>query len=227
MKNLKKFTLLLCLLSLSVSGFAQLHFGVKGGLNYSTVSASEYKPSEGPNPEFVITDLDYKSSYHIGMLVQYRMQDFAIESGAYYSVQGGKGVKKVGAAKYEVRADPAYLQIPVLLLYKFNVSDKFKLYPTIGTFVAYGLSGKINKEYTANGNNIHPPVSEDYFNGNVRKIDWGTSAGLNLEYNKFVLGVAYEYGFLRVNSTKVEGNAQTKGKNAHNKNFKASVAYVF
>lgn len=61
-----------------------------------------------------------------------------------------------------------------------------------------------------------------YFSEFANRFDFGGTVGLNLQYNKFILGFSYDQGFLRVNEHKMR-----YADNAYNSNFRCSLSYIF
>lgn len=224
MMNLKKLLLFVAFIAFAYNAHAQFHFGVKAGLNYSTVTASKYSAEN-----MTIDGLDYKPSFHAGLAVQYMMQELGIESGVYYTVLGGKGNTKKSAFEYEVSSDPAYIQVPITFLYKFKVGQASYVYPTIGMYFGYGIGGNVKKEFSLNGN-VQTSTESDYFDDSRKKFDFGPTVGLNFEYQKFLVGLGYDYGLKRVNEVNVNAGksaSQKSERNSHNSNFKLSVGYIF
>ncbi len=63
-----------------------------------------------------------------------------METGLYYIEKGGK--KDLGGGK-KMTYDLNYLEIPVLVKYKYEVDDEFTVEPFAGGYFAMGVGGKI------------------------------------------------------------------------------------
>lgn len=192
-------------------------FGVKGGLNISSLSDYEHFISEHEDAE-----LDNKAGVYAGVFTQiYFTTHFGIETGLFYSMLGGQDKENDHYEHYKVTANPSYLQIPVTAIYKFNLPAGFSIYPSVGVYGGYGLSGKIKTGGTIGSIDILPGTI-DYFDVFARKFDFGATAGLNIGYRKFVLGTAYDRGLIRVNKDKIPYD-----DNAFNSNFRITLGYIF
>lgn len=115
---------IVALLSLSLFSSAQnTHFGLKGGLNLSTLDADQ-----GP-------DYDWKAGFHLGGLAHIHIiPHFNIQPGLVYSQQGAKD-KNNGDAKFKL----GYLNLPVLLQYMTGTGFRLQTGPQLGI----ALSAKV------------------------------------------------------------------------------------
>ncbi|MCD7971684.1 MAG: PorT family protein [Candidatus Azobacteroides sp.] len=205
----KIFFFFLCV-SISVEIFPQLNIGIKGGLNVSSID--EYHTPDGN-----LHNLDSRVSFHAGLLFQYMFNNsFGLESGLYYSMLGGKEEKDADNIRYTTTANPSYLQLPLLAIYKFEIQDGFYLYPSGGVYFGYGLGGKIRTKSSFAGT-----TKEDFFHHNIRRFDVGVSIGVNAEYQNFILSLGLDQGLLRMNK-----KMDFYEKNGYNQNFKISLGYI-
>ena len=194
---------------------AQFSVGVKGGLNVSSIE------------EYGTYSLDSRVGFHGGLMLQYMFTDnWGLESGLYYSLMGGKEKEKDYDHQdriddYTASANPSYLQLPLYAIYKFNVAPELYLYPALGAYFGYGLSGKLDVKGKENGVDI--TAKGDFFNDATNKLDMGVGAGLNLQYKKFVVGLGYEHGLLKIN----KHDFPYEEENAYNSNVKLSVGVLF
>jgi len=217
MNHLKRIVLLTVCTTILSHLNAQFAVGVKGGLNYSQVTADRFTEQD-----LTINGLKYTPGYFAGVALQYKMGSFGIESGVYYSVLGGKGSVNKGISKLEVSMNPTYVQVPLLFSVKMGVSKKSYIYPLLGMYFGYGMGGEITQTRIM-GEQVIKKTTTDYFTDARQKMDIGTSLSLNFEWNKVVIGAGYDYGLKRVNTKKAaEGE-----KNKHNSNFKLSIGYLF
>lgn len=192
MKTIKKI-LVVALLTLGVvSTQAQsTTWGIKAGLNLSSL--------EG------IALAKYVPGFHVGAFGQFMFVDgFGLETGIGYSMLGNKmeyTVAPLNETKISQTNHAHYIQVPVRLLYKFNVGENLYLYPTAGLYLGYGLGG-----------------SNDIFDS-YERFDLGMSIGLNLQFDQFTVGLGWERGLLKV--------FQEAKNNAYNSNVMLSVGYLF
>lgn len=188
MKNLRT-VLVLCLLTLGVvAANAQINWGVKAGLNVSSL--------EGKNSDYA----DYKAGFNAGVFGQYMITDaFGLESGLFYSMKGYKTDIVPLADGSSKTYNASYLQLPIQAIYKFEVGQNLYLYPAAGIYLAYGLGG-----------------TDKYFDS-AKEFDLGLDVGVNLQFEKIIIGVGYERGFLK---------AFEIGK-TYNSNVMVNVGYLF
>lgn len=162
-------------------------FGVRVGGNISTLTG----------------DVDHVKSrfgFNAGVSVDVPfLKSLYMETGLYATQKGCK----IGDEK----ANPLYLEIPVLASYRYDFSDDMQLRVNAGPYIAYGLSGKFGDVKYFSG---------DYAN---KRFDMGLQVGTGVSVSKFYIGCAYEFGLTKVNKA---GNGSVK-----NGNFMFNVGYNF
>ena len=83
---------------------------------------------------------------------------------------------------YDITDNKVYVELPLLLTYRFNVSEKLKLIFSGGGYIAYGITGKFKNTNTLlDGSKRKDKM--DSFSAGVEKFDTGLAAGAALEYN--------------------------------------------
>ena len=110
----KTWTVVLAMLFSGVAVFAQqTHFGLKAGLNLSSVKISDGE------------DYDSKGGLHVGGLAHIHLSDhFAVQPELVFSMQGGKD----GDTKLNLN----YVNIPVLAQYMFDGGFRLQTGPQLG-----------------------------------------------------------------------------------------------
>ena len=95
---------------------------------------------------------------------------------------------------YDITDNKVYVELPLLLTYRFNVSEKLKLIFSGGGYIAYGITGKFKNTNTLlDGSKRKDKV--DSFSAGVEKFDTGLAAGAALEYNdKYSIGLSSDFG---------------------------------
>lgn len=195
MKKIKTLVVL-AFLTLGVLGAsAQTNFGVKAGLNVATVTG--------------LDNSKYIPAFNAGVFTQHMFNEgFGLEAGLYYSMLGYKLEAKEGGISVSSTQRASYLQLPVQLLYKFNVGQSLYLYPSLGVYAGYGLGGT-------------ETLGIKYFDG-ANKFDFGVIGGINVQYDRFIIGVGYQRGLTKFNEEKIPGM-----DNLFNSNVMVSVGYLF
>ena len=243
--KMKKIFLVMALAIVSLAtASAQLKIGVKAGMNTSTISG--IKESFGDADELlekagvISLSTPYKVGFHVGITAQYLFTDaLGIETGLFYSQMGGrKKAALLGETMViSTTLNPSYLQLPVQLLYKIDLGSGLALVPSAGMYVGYGLGGKVVYDAKASNSLIEtglkagiellgqPELFKPKSEGgrDMNRLDYGATFGLNVEYQKFTIGLGYDLGLARLNK-----EAALSGyKDLKNRNFKVSVGYLF
>jgi len=224
---MKKVIFIMLVAAFSVASVnAQLNFGVKAGLNASTINGfSEFE-------EGFSLDATYRPGFHIGVAAQCMFTpQMGIETGLYYSTLGiNTGMKMLGIELLSMNVNTSYLQLPVSFLYKFNVGQDLDIYPSVGIYLGYGLDGKlkVKSDLPLEDLDVEIPDDVSFFDSiekgglGSNRFDMGATIGLNLQYSKFTIGVGYDLGFLKINNKDSE-----TPKDWTNGNVKVSVGYFF
>lgn len=221
---MKKSLLLLFLLLISTAGFAQkLRWGVKGGMNFSTLThadltQSAIKQAQNPSPEpgrDWSVDPKTKHGFHIGLFVELPIRNsprFTLQPEAVYSRQGARYknlLESSGVEKGEIRID--YLNIP--FIFKYNPIGN--LFIELGPQISFALHS--SEKETINGKEQTNPV---HFFIRHKTIDLGASMGLSYRFfQKVDLSARYSVGTIHIFK---ETEATIKNRNAQ-----VSVGYRF
>lgn len=175
-----------------------IRWGVKGGLNVSNVTD---------------LDADYRAGFNVGVMGQYMISPaLGVEAGLFYSMQGYK--KDILAVQKELVSKTmtaSYLKLPIQAIYKFNVGQNLYLYPAAGLYFAYGMGGSSTDRVDAAG-----VVRKDGYFDDAQRFDMGLALGLNVQFERYIIGIGYDYGFLKVIHS-----------GSHNSNVMVNVGYLF
>ena len=185
----KKLITTLLLLLVCLSGYSQISWNAKAGVNISNTINSG--------------DVDFKPGYQFGVGMDYYFNDhwgiqpslMLISKG--YKIKGDYPPfinKSEQLKSYDITDNKVYVELPLLLTYRFNVSEKFKLIFSGGGYIAYGIAGKSKNTNTLlDGSTKKDKV--DSFSSGVEKFDTGLAAGAALEYNdKYSIGLSSDFG---------------------------------
>ena len=187
----KKLITTLLLLLVCLSGYSQISWNAKAGVNISNVINSG--------------DVNFKPGYQFGVGMDYYFNDhWGIQpsllliskgfkdKGDYYFPPFMENSEKLKS--YNITDNKVYVELPLLLTYRFNVSEKLKLIFSGGGYIAYGITGKFKNTNTLlDGSKRKDKV--DSFSAGVEKFDTGLAAGAALEYNdKYSIGLSSDFG---------------------------------
>lgn len=169
--------------------------GVRAGINFSGVS------SDSPGDKT-------KVGFNIGMTADFRLSDeIYLLTGLEYTVKGAKGKSFIAAGEdgwgqyyddhyYVTSEKPAYLQLPLHVGYLWAINRDFRLMFHAGPYIAYGLGGKKDEKWVYDDRTEKGDT--DYFGVGVSKFDWGLGGGVNVEYDRYVLGLGYDLGLRNI-----------------------------
>lgn len=111
------------------------------------------------------------------------------ETGLSYTEKGGKGEYQNNKFTYGLH----YLELPLLLKYKYYADSELSIEPFVGGYLAVGVGGKI-KDY---GNRkAYSSFNDDQ--ASFKRFDGGLRLGCGLSYNMLYLGLSYDIGLANV-----------------------------
>ena len=108
-----------------------------------------------------------------------------LESGLYYTQRGGKD------GSYT--ADLNCFEIPILVKYGIQATDKIAVLPFVGPYFAYGIAGETEYK-NEHGDKEKERTYKHFLNHN----DMGFKFGCGLEYNMLYLELAYHLGIANI-----------------------------
>jgi len=152
-------------------------FGVKGGVNFATISGDDFDP-------------DSRTSFHVGLLGEFPLTDtFSLQAEALYSGQGFKSNVDGGifGGEGEVEYQLDYINVPVLA----------KIYLTTGLSVEVGpqFSFKVNEEIDSDANNDGGDLDLD----EAKDFDFGIAGGLTFQTEMGIFATGrYTYGLTEI-----------------------------
>ena len=111
-----------------------------------------------------------------------------METGLYYIEKGGK--KDLGGGK-KMTYDLNYLEIPVLVKYKYEVDTDFTVEPFAGGYFAMGVGGKIK-------NFAEREAQSSFRSNNFRRFDGGLRLGCGVGYDMFYADLTYDLNYLEI-----------------------------
>lgn len=171
---MKKIILLLTSF-ISLTAFAQdktptseAKFGIKGGLNYSTVTKGDFK--EG---------LDPRTSFHVGFVGEIPLirKAISLQPEIVYSRQGFENNFVLLGTNYKEEYQVDYINVPILLKLKVGNVLSFEGGPQFGL--------KINEKVV--NNNTEVMVD------NINEFDTALAGGLSLNFEEFFISGRYTY----------------------------------
>lgn len=160
---------------ISVTAFSQetvkssnAKFGIKGGLNYSTVTKGDFE--EG---------LDPRTSFHIGFVGEIPLVGniLSLQPEMLYSRQGFETNFMLLGTNYKDEYQVDYINIPVLLKLRAGNVLSFEAGPQFGL--------KINEKVVSNNTQVE--------RDNINEFDTALAGGVSLNFNEFFISGRYTY----------------------------------
>lgn len=165
----------------SYRNFSDAYFGFRIGPAFSHVSSDDSRLDGG----------EWKTGLNVGVVAgipltyQYPLY---LETGLSYIEKGGKKDQTTGK---KMTYSLNYLEIPVVLKYKYNVDDHFSIQPQVGGYFAAGVGGKI-KNYGDRD------VQSSFNKENFQRFDGGLRFGCGIGYDMFYADVTYDLGLANI-----------------------------
>lgn len=135
-----------------------------------------------------------------------------------------------------LRNSANYINIPIYIQFRFNVSPKVRWCVDGGIYYAYGLSGSQRQDiYNAQVNSLGQLVSSvdshkyDYFGDpstfihSYRRSDLGLHIATSLQFRKFSIGGRLNVGFKNI--AYIPGNRGIVIPNVHNLSYSLVIGY--
>lgn len=172
----------------ALCGYSQVSWHTKAGINFSRATES---------------DSDLKLGYQFGIGIDSYFND-------HWGIQPSlilisKGYKKKGEyfdyesplSKYNMTENRIYIEIPIMLTYRFNLSNTLKLVLSGGGYASYGIGGKNKNTITSLKDEFKYKESHNTFSDSdgTDRFDTGLSTGTTFEYkNRYTIGLIGEWG---------------------------------
>ena len=217
MKTLNKMIVAILLSIVSIGGVSaqDFKFGVKAGLNTSTIGGFKDLWDSANEIGGDILSGNYSTSYklgfHAGIVAQCDFGNFFVQPELLFS--------QIGVAeKLDSKTESSnlnYLQLPIYAGYKTPVGLGLDLLIGAGPYLGYGLSGTDN------------PFKKD--EGMFKRFDAGLSFMGGIQFNKIQITLGYDLGLIDMMdmpdwkiAKDIAGLSSVK-----NQNIKVSLAYFF
>jgi len=221
----KKIFVIAALLFSALCGYSQVSWNVKAGMNLSKVT--NYSAPD--------SDTNMKPGYQFGVGMDYFFtKSWGIQSSLILVSKGVKwkgdtfiGDPDYGKYTYQLNAaynnteNRMYIEIPVMLAYRVNLSNTIRLIFNGGGYAGYGIGGKSNFTY-----NLYDGTTQKY-KGNTfslgKKFDYGLGVGTVLEFkNRYTVNLFGEWGLTSAHTFVIT----SPGKNA-NHTYGLNIGYKF
>ncbi|WP_320052866.1 porin family protein [uncultured Acetobacteroides sp.] len=165
----------------AVAGNAQVKFGPKVGLNFSTMSMDG-------------VDAKMRTGYQVGMVFQGDIApNVFIQPSILFSSKGSK------YDNTDTKVVANYIDVPVNFGYRINLGGA-NLNLLAGPYLAYGVGGKVTNDFILATKDRDIKWGTDKDEDDFRPFDMGLNLGGGVEYNNFQISLQYGFGLLNVNA---------------------------
>lgn len=175
-------------------------FGVRAGVNIASM-----------------TNFNSKVGFHVGGL--YRLQILSntplfFEPGVMLQLKGGK----LSQAGVSSTLNLAYVEVPAIFAYRFQLNDTWAIQPALGPYFAFGVAGTIKQSY------MGQTQSADLFgsNGTLKRGDIGLKIAVGALIKRIYVGIGYDLSFVNLPKNYTEGNPKLR-----NGSFYITAGYNF
>lgn len=202
-----RLTAVIAMLAIVTAVSAQVSLGIKGGVNMSNFVYDDE-----------VNDKNPKIGFNIGLAADVDFApNMALQTGLFLSTKGFKTVND--AIDVEYTENLMYLQLPLHLAYKVDVTPGSRIVFHAGPYAAYGVGGSRK----AKVGNLSGEWDVDKIfgdaNGQYKPFDAGLGLGVGAEMGAFLLDLGWDMGMVNISN---RDNGNTKNQNAY-----LSVGYKF
>ena len=186
-------------LTTTFESFAQIKFGVKGGLNYANMLDKN-------NNRTYSDDYQAKIGFNLGVTAEYSISEkFAIEPGLLFSTKGYKLENSGITGSVNLN----YLEVPINAIYKIEFSNA-KILIIAGPYLGYAVSGKMKASEPVLGVNEDSKEQKVVIGTDIKPLDFGLNIGAGVEIKDITVSLQYGYGLANLS---IHSESETELKN--------------
>ena len=183
----------------TLAGAQSVSYSIKGGLNMSNFYADD------------LDDKDMKVGFHVGIGADLEFApNIALQTGLFYSTKGAEYLSKADGDPIDVNVSANYLQLPIHIAYKIDVTPGTKVVLHAGPYIAYGIGGKA-KAGTLEMDTFKDDAMLNLFNG-LKPFDAGLGLGVGAEFGPILVDIGWDMGLTNLARA---SNVDVKNQNAY------------
>ncbi len=211
-------TFITTIFSVHAQGFS--NFGtIKAGVNFANISNSDYSSK-------------YQTGFNVGGTYSFSISQqnpLFFQTGIGFEMKGAKNSYSIDGERFANTIKSYVAELPVLLSYQVNLTERSKIYPFFGVFYSFAVAGKIEG---GDNDSLDPykkskmsaTSDEDPFESRMfHRSDFGIKVGIDYRYRKYSLGVAYDAGLANMYAKKF----RDRHFDASSGTFSVNVGYYF
>lgn len=162
------------------SNYGNMYYGFRIGPAFSTVNSDDQYLDGG----------DSQTGLNVGFVAGFGLSPVTplyLETGLSYVEKGGKKTYESKKMTYDLN----YLEVPLVLKYRYPVGDGVTIEPFLGGYFAEGVGGKIKN---FGNREAYDSFSDDAF----KHFDGGLRFGCGLGYDLFYADLTYDLGLSNI-----------------------------
>ncbi len=182
MKNLK-LTLIVAMLAVVSVASAQMRLGIKAGVNMSNIYGEDVK------------NTNMKIGFNAGLSADYDFApNVALQTGLFASTKGFK----YNISTLEYTSNLVYVQLPLHLAYKIDVTPGTKVFLHGGPYAAYGVGGKNSVAVGSLGGSSDKVFGDGL--AQLKPFDAGLGIGAGFELGQVVIDLGWDMGLINLSN---------------------------
>lgn len=201
------------------------HFGLFSQTQISVITGVHSANTKTSTIPSDLINLEPISQFHVGALVDQSLDDIlTLRTGLIYQKKGFKvnestGVNVLGMALpvgIKLTNEIGYLEVPLMLKYKFNTNSLVRPYVSVGPSFGYALSGQLRTKATAIFDFNIATIDLDLISDNFNRFDVSANAlaGVEVPYRSGNVFAEVGYGHALNNFVSDDFIIDAEGKHA-------------
>ena len=152
-----------------------------------------------------LDDKNMKVGFHVGVGADFELApNVALQTGLFYSAKGAKFTDTDEGDLIDANVTANYLQLPVHVAYKIDVTPGTKVVLHAGPYIAYGIGGKMKA-----GSLSIDTFDKDF---GFKPIDVGVGLGVGAEFGPILVDLGWDMGLTDISRA---SNGNVKNQNAY------------
>lgn len=178
-------------------------FYILGGYNNAGITTPDNS---------LVASAQHINTFNTGILADIRLSDkLSLMTGLMVCGNGAKtSTSRAMSDSITIQQDdkfnPIFLQVPLMVAYKFPIRDHIQFYLSAGPYVARGIAGKSEEEVTVNGKTTitkkkkikfddtptrSPRSNDGLLFTQIDQIYYGINGQIGIQFNKVLIGLNY------------------------------------
>lgn len=183
---------------MTTGAFAQIHFGVKAGANFASISN--------------VDNSKMKVGFNAGVIGEYTINNFVgVQAELLYSAQGVHqeytASSSIASAKATIKYNYSYINLPVMAKLYLTSDNAFSL--ELGPQFGYCVSAKYKSDGSLSTILGGGSASDSGDIGNVKDLDVSFAMGASYRFGSVGVQARYNLGLTSVD----DSDSDNKGKN--------------